>query len=184
MVDTPAPAVPPVPAPAPAPAPDPDPVLRPEGEQALAAWKDRAKAAEKDAKRANDAEAELAKLRAASMSDTEKAVAAAKAEGRTEALSTVNGRLLRAEVKAAAAGKLADPDDACSMIDLDQFKVGDDGNVDTSAIAKAIDVLVKAKPYLASGAKPGALPGGGATPANGAMTPAEAFAESFKERLR
>ena len=118
------------------------------------------------------------------MSDTEKAVAAAKAEGRTEALSAVNGRILRAEVKAAAAGKLADPEDACSMLDLDAFKVGDDGNVDTKAIVKAIDDLVKAKPYLASGAKPSALPGGGATPASGASTPAEAFAESLRQHFR
>lgn len=184
MADTPPPAVPPPPATPPPAAPADDTPLGPAGEKALQEWKDRARAAEKDAKRAADLETELAKLKAASMSDTEKAVAAAKAEGRTEALSTVNGRLVRAEVKASAAGKLADPEDAVSMLDLDQFKVGDDGNVDTKLIVKAIDELVKAKPYLASGAKPGALPGGGATPANGASTPAEAFAESLRERLR
>ena len=43
-----------------------------------------------------------------------------------------------------------------------------DGDVDGKAIAKAIDALVKAKPYLApQGSRPAALPGGGATPPDG-----------------
>lgn len=134
------------------------------GKKALAAERTAAKAAEK---RAKAAESELEKLRLANASESEKALAAAKAEGRTEALTVANGRLLRAEVKAAAAGVLQDPDDAVSMIDLEQFEIDDDGNVDIKAITAEVQRLAKAKPYLAAGAKPTALPGGGATPSTG-----------------
>lgn len=58
-------------------------------------------------------------------------------------------RVLRSEIKAAAAGKLADPSDAYKFLDVDAFEVDDDGNVDEDEIAEAIDDLIKSKPYLA-----------------------------------
>ncbi len=61
-----------------------------------------------------------------------------------------NARILKSEVKAAAAGKLEDPADAHQFLDLDQFEVDDDGNVDEEEIADAIDDLIKKKPYLAA----------------------------------
>lgn len=134
------------------------------GKKALAAERKAAREAEK---RAKSLEAELEKLRLENASDSEKAIAAAKAEGRTEALTVSNSRILRAEVKAAAAGVLQDPDDAVRLLDLDAFEVGEDGEVDTKAIAAEVAALAKAKPYLAVGAKPTALPGGGATPSQG-----------------
>ncbi|GAA3854214.1 hypothetical protein GCM10023084_05510 [Streptomyces lacrimifluminis] len=67
-----------------------------------------------------------------------------------DALAKANARILRAEVKAAAAGKLADPADAFKFLDLDQFEVDDDGNVDSDEVADAIDELIKSKPYLAA----------------------------------
>ncbi|MFJ9662823.1 hypothetical protein ACIRPR_33350 [Streptomyces griseoflavus] len=72
------------------------------------------------------------------------------------ALARVNERLVKAEVKAAAAGKLADPADAHRFLDLTQFEVDDDGNVDAEEVADAIDDLLKSKPYLAAqgGTKP------------------------------
>jgi hypothetical protein len=118
----------------------------------LARERDRRQEAEKLAARAGELEAELTKLRESQMSDQEKAVAAAKAEGAKEALATANGRLLRAEVRLAAAGKLADPEDAVRFLDLDEFKVDDDGNVDTRAVAAAVDALIDKKPYLAASA--------------------------------
>ena len=66
------------------------------------------------------------------------------------ALEKANQRIVRAEVRAAAAAKLADPTDALLYIDLAQFEVGDDGEVDASAVANAVDALVKSKPYLAA----------------------------------
>lgn len=68
----------------------------------------------------------------------------------SEALAKANGRIVRAEVRAAAAGKLADPADALRFLDLDQFEVGDDGDVDEDEIADAIEELITQKPYLAA----------------------------------
>lgn len=66
------------------------------------------------------------------------------------ALARVNERLVKAEVKAAAAGKLADPADAHRFLDLSQFEVDADGNVDADEVAEAIDDLLTSKPYLAA----------------------------------
>ncbi|MFJ3597907.1 hypothetical protein ACIPRU_15490 [Streptomyces sp. NPDC090126] len=74
----------------------------------------------------------------------------ARREAESAALSKANARILRAEVKAAAAGKLADPADAYKFLDLDQFEVDDDGNVDSDEVAEAIDDLIQSKPYLAA----------------------------------
>lgn len=92
-------------------------------------------------------------------SDAEKAVDAARREGRSEALKAANDRLLKAEVRAAAAQKLADPADAVRLLDLASFAVGDDGEIDGAAIAAAVDQLVTDKPYLA--AKPTGFQGSG-----------------------
>ena len=127
---------------------DPD-VLGDAGKKALDAERAERRKAEK---RAKELDAELAKLREASMSEQEKAVEAARREAREEALRSVNQRLIAAEVRAAAGGRLADPEDAVRFLDLDQFPVSDDGEIDRKAIADALDGLVKQKPYLAAGA--------------------------------
>lgn len=162
MTDT--PTTDPTPEPAPEPTAEPDDGLGESGKKALAAERAAAKAADK---RAKAAEAELEKVKLANASAEEKALAAAKAEGRSEALSTANVRLVRAEVKAAAGGILQDPEDAVRLLDLTEFEVDDDGEVNTKAITVAVSRLAEAKPYLAVGATPTALPGGGATPSRG-----------------
>lgn len=65
-------------------------------------------------------------------------------------LAKANTRIVRAEVKAAAAGKFADPVDALNFIDLAQFEVDDDGDVDQEEIAEAVAELLRKKPYLAA----------------------------------
>lgn len=76
-----------------------------------------------------------------------------------EAITKAHARILRSEIKAAAKGKFADPADAFRFLDLDQFEVSEDGEVDEQEIADAIaDVLAK-KPYLAAG-QPGRFTGG------------------------
>ena len=62
----------------------------------------------------------------------------------------VNRRILRSEIKAAAKGVLADPSDAYQFLNLDQFEVDENGDVDEDEIADALDELVKKKPYLAA----------------------------------
>lgn len=122
-------------------------------------WEKRAKA---DAKRAADLEAELTKLRDEGASESEKALAKARKEAADEASKTERerwaGRIIRAEVKAAAAGTFGDGDDvvrfanpaaALRFLDLDEFEVNDDGEVDSNAVKKALTDLLKREPYLA-----------------------------------
>ncbi len=71
-------------------------------------------------------------------------------QAETAALSKANARIIRAEVKAAAKGVLADPADAYKFLDLDQFEVDENGDLDSDEVAEAIDELIKTKPYLAA----------------------------------
>ena len=73
---------------------------------------------------------------------------AAKDKDLESVLSQVNQRYVRSEVKAAAKGKLSDPGDAFKFLNLSDFKVSEDGEVDGEAINTAIDDLLKKKPYL------------------------------------
>ncbi|MFI1678834.1 hypothetical protein [Streptomyces sp. NPDC020607] len=86
---------------------------------------------------------------------------AIKKELREELTAETNARLIRAEVKAAAAGKLADPADAPKFIDLAKIKVGEDGDPDAKQIKKAIEDLLKEKPYLAANSQGWGDVGGG-----------------------
>jgi hypothetical protein len=81
----------------------------------------------------------------------------AKLEGReaefqaeVEKRKTQNEAILRAELKAAAKGKLADPADASLFINLADFEVSDAGDVDADALNTAIDDLIARKPHLAA----------------------------------
>lgn len=65
-----------------------------------------------------------------------------------QAVANANRRVLKAEVRAAASGRLNDPGDALRYLDLDKFEVGEDGEVDSTAIGAAIDQLLETKPYL------------------------------------
>lgn len=137
---------------------DDEPLGEP-GKKALEAERAARKEAEKKARRADELEAELEKFREQQMSEQEKAIAAARKEAadeaRTEALSTANARLFKAEVRAAAAGKVADtellndPDVALRLLGFDEVPVTEDGDVDAEAISAALDELVERKPYLA-----------------------------------
>lgn len=112
------------------------------------------------------AQAELDKVKKANESEGEKAVREAEERGKQSALAQVTGRLISSEIRVAASTKLADPADAEALLgDVSRF-ADEDGNVDGAAIAKAIEELVKAKPYLAR-TKTGALQGGGKTPGSG-----------------
>jgi hypothetical protein len=144
----PEPGEPPPPAPG-DPPPEPPKPLDPEEVGRLQG----ALAAERKArKKADD---ELEKVKREGMSDAERKIAEAKAEGRTEALREAGLRLLRAEVRAIAAQKLADPSDAVRLLDLDDFEPAADGSYDPKAIAAAIDKLVDDKPYLVRSATSG-----------------------------
>lgn len=71
-------------------------------------------------------------------------------EADAAALTKANARILKAETRAVAAGRLADPEDALRYLNLADFQVGDDGEVDRAAVTAAVEELVKSKPYLAA----------------------------------
>jgi hypothetical protein len=87
-------------------------------------------------------QAELDKVRQAGLSEQEKAVAAAKAEGLTEATKAVAPRIVRAEFRAAAAGQVDKQtlDAYLEDVDLSKF-IGDDGEPDLKAIEARIKRL-------------------------------------------
>ena len=116
--------------------------------------------------------AELEKVRDAAKSEQERAVERAKAEGRNEALGTVNKRLIESEARVLASeAKFRNPGLAVRAIDLASVKVGDDGTVDAAAIRDALKALSDAEPYLldvaATPRKPGSLKSGASAPKGG-----------------
>jgi hypothetical protein len=70
-----------------------------------------------------------------------------------EALASANARIIKAEVKLAAAEKFADPALALRLIDTSAIDVDSDGNVDASDVEDAIDRLLEQYPSLGSAAK-------------------------------
>jgi hypothetical protein len=93
---------------------------------------------------------QLADLQAGSAprSELETEVDKARKEAATEATAVANRKIVRAEIKAAASAKFADPADAIAFLNLDDFTVDDDGEVDGEAIMAALDDLLKKKPHL------------------------------------
>lgn len=160
MADDPTPTPDPALAPDPAPAPTPDPPapddLGDAGKRAIDAERAARRAADA---RAKELEERLAKFEDANKSETERAIEKARKEAdtaaRAEVSQTYEQQLLESNVLVRAAGKLADPADAVKLIDLSTLAKSEDGKVDEKAIDAAIADLVKQKPYLASGAKPG-----------------------------
>lgn len=163
------------------PEPKPDPPAKPDdaelGEAGIKALRAE-RAARERAERERDAAAtERDELKARTQTDDEKKIEAAKKEGHATATVEANRRIVKSEVRAAAAAKVSDPEDAAALLgDLDRFIVK--GEVDTKAISSAIDDLVKAKPYLAPAGKARPLPGGAAT-ANSGTT----FNDEIRRRI-
>jgi hypothetical protein len=111
-------------------------------------------------------EKELKALRAAdekrqqeSMSETEKAIAQAKAEGHAEATKAAGKKLAAAELKAAAKDEQLNLDDVQDFIKVDLF-VDENGDVDSKAIKKAVAAFAKIAPAPAPGRSGAPLPGG------------------------
>ena len=122
------------------------------GKKALNAMKAERNAARQDAK---DAKAERDALKTerenAGKPAEELALTAAEKRGEERATKAASDRVLRSELKAAAKGKLADPADVLAFLKLEDFEVGDDGEVDSDALEEAIDALLARKPHLAAG---------------------------------
>lgn len=121
------------------------------GKKALDAMKQRAKAAEASAR---EARTELEQLRSQLAEATAKGEAVDVDKAVAEKAAAIEANYQRkvavAEIRAAAVGKVVDPELVPSLpgFEPDKF-LTDSGEVDQEAIAKAIDELVTSKPYLA-----------------------------------
>ena len=98
----------------------------------------------------DEAENLRAQLAAAQGKEKEYEAERERAELLAEANSKANQRILKAEVRALASKKLADPADALLYIDLSDIQVDEDGQVDRAVIAERLEALVQSKPYLAA----------------------------------
>lgn len=117
------------------------------GKQALDRMKADRNAARKEAR---ELKARLEALEQQSKPGGDDAIEAARREAAAEATSAANQRILRTEIRAIAANKLADPADALAYLDLSDFEVDGNGDIDTDAITEAIADLLDKKPYLAA----------------------------------
>lgn len=122
------------------------------GKKALDAMKAQ-RNAERDRRKA--LEAELAELKAPKPAEgAQPDVEQIKAQAAREAQGKANARVLRSEIKAAAAGKFADPADALAFLDVSKFEVDENGDVDADEIKDAIDDLLTRKPHLGAKSAP------------------------------
>lgn len=139
------------------------------GREALKKERDARKAAAKEARdlKARIAELEAKQAAGAQQDEAQQAADQARRDAEATATAKANARILAAEVRAAAAGKLADPADAARYLDLSEFEVADDGGVDQEAITEAISDLIKTKPYLAAKAQGFQGSGDGGARSNG-----------------
>jgi hypothetical protein len=119
------------------------------GKKALDSMKARWKT-ERDARRKLEEKMEALKAPAASGTTDQADAAEIKRQATRDANAKANARILKSEIKAAAAGKLADPSDALAYLDPKSFEVDDNGDVDAEELADAIDDLLTRKPYLAA----------------------------------
>ena len=137
------PAPPPPPAPAPPTPPPPSPAPPAPADAASVAALEAT--LERERAKTREFEKQLAQLQAAQMTDQEKAVAAARVEGRKDAAKAAGVLLAGAEFRALAAGKLADPAKMIEDGDLNLARfVDEDGNVDKRALARLVERLAAA----------------------------------------
>jgi len=106
--------------------------------------RERAKFADYDATKA-----ELESLRIQQMSEQEKAVADAVRTAVADTTAQAEARIKRAELKALAAGRLNDAEDAVRYIDPAALPLDDSGRLDEGKARSMIEALVTERPYLA-----------------------------------
>lgn len=128
-------------------------------------WQAEARKWEKRAKENKGAVDELATLKAAQMTEQEKAVQAAVEQGRTAALAEAAPTIAQARLEAAAARKGVDLTPFADLLNVGKF-ISADGTVDGDAITAAVDKLAALAPRGAgrSGGDMGGAGGSGDQP--------------------
>ncbi|MFJ8154818.1 hypothetical protein [Streptomyces sp. NPDC094468] len=117
------------------------------GKQALDRMKERWRK-ERERRKAVESERDQLKGAGGNADDPERI----RTEAAAAATAKANQRIVRSEIRAAAAGKLTNPRDALHFLDLGQFEVDEDGQVDEDEVADAIENLLKERPYLGAAA--------------------------------
>ena len=147
--------------------------------------------AKDEGKRADAAEKALADLVAEGATDQEKEMAAARKEAADEAEATTKAtyqhRILETEVLAAATGKLQTPADAVQLLLVTGHDFDADSDDLRTSLGKAIDALVKDKPYLRSGKVEGVVDGGAKPPADpdeSKLTPSQRLARGYEDNQK
>lgn len=79
----------------------------------------------------------------------EQALADARREAEKAVIEKANVRIVKAELRAAAAGKVKNPAIALRLVDTADIDVSDDGEVDAKAVEQAITDLLEEYPELA-----------------------------------
>ena len=165
------------------PKPDADP-LREEGKQAIARMKEREKtardtlrpwtslASELGVKSAEELKALVAGKQKNAEEQQQADVDRIRREAAAEATAKANARIVRAEVKALAAETFADAADAAPFLDLSQYEVDDNGDVDADQIRDDLKALLQRKPHLAKPDAAKAPKGPKPDPAQGSKQPA------------
>jgi hypothetical protein len=164
-----------------------DEPLGPQGMSALRTERE-LKAAEK--RRADAAEEELRKIREANQTDQERALNAAREEGRQQAATVANVQLVRFATQAAAAtAGFADPMDAVAWLQsrAGEITVTAQGAVDEAAVTAMVKKLAEEKPYLLAQQQNPAFvpnPGQGAGQSGGGATKGSvsAGADLYRQR--
>lgn len=121
-------------------------------------WKALSQKNEQRAKANAEAAKEFEKFRQASMTEQERAVEAARGEATSEATLKYVGRLVDAEVRAAASGRLEAEQVKALLEGLDRTRfLTEDGDVDQKAVAAWVGLLApatsSAPPDLGQGAR-------------------------------
>ncbi|MBL5975364.1 MAG: hypothetical protein D3X82_16850 [Candidatus Leucobacter sulfamidivorax] len=156
------------------------------GKKALDKMKADKIAAKRDARaaaaRAAAAEAKNAELQAKiDGREAEHQAEQDRARVESDALAQAHTLIKKAEVRALAAGKLTDPEDALVFLDLEEFEVDQDGAVDRAQIEDAIGDLLSARPYLAAEGQ-SRFPGGADNGADkGARNPRQLTASDIEK---
>lgn len=135
--------------------------------------------------RARDAEARVAQI--AQTQQTEEQTRTAQEAATAQRLQALVEKSARAEIKALAADKFADPDDAAVHLKASDY-IDENGDVRSYELAAAIDDLLTRKPHLAKQAQrqtrqPAPDQGQGRGGAGAATEPRDVFAGWLNQQL-
>jgi hypothetical protein len=131
-------------------------------------WKAMARKQESRAKENHAKLKEYEELKAAQMTETERAIAAARDEGAAAVRAEYASKLVSTTFRAAARGRVSDPDALLAGLDTARF-LTEDGEPDEAAIGAFLDAVAPAKEEAPQSPAPGLFDAAGARNTPSAM---------------